>query len=145
MAATKCTLSSFSVKPKSKRASKLIMPRQKNLPAKSYPEVVTCLPEAEVAFEGAKAWILQAETKQLVFFEFEVGMDLPEHSHTYPQWGFVLDGEMELKIDGKPRICKKGDEYLIPVGGKHSAKFFQKTRVIDFFSEKSRYKPKRTL
>jgi quercetin dioxygenase-like cupin family protein len=107
-----------------------------------YPEIITSLPEAQVHFEGAKAWILQAEDKQLVFFEFEADMDLPVHSHNYPQWGIVIDGEMELSVAGRPRICRRGDEYLIPVGGKHCAKFFTRTRVMDLFSEKSRYQRK---
>jgi quercetin dioxygenase-like cupin family protein len=49
---------------------------------------------------------------------------------------------MELTISGKPRICKKGDEYVIPAGASHSARFLQKTRVMDFFPEKNRYQPK---
>jgi len=110
-----------------------------------YPEVITCLPEADIPFEGVKAWILQSDARQLVFFEFEADADVPEHSHGYPQWGMVIDGKMELTISGKPRICEKGDEYVIPAGAKHRAKFLSKTRVMDFFSEKSRYKPKTKL
>jgi len=109
-----------------------------------YPAVITCLPEAELQVEGAKAWILQAKTSQLVFFQFEPGKCLPAHSHSYDQWGFVIDGEMELNIAGEPHIFRKGDEYLVTAGALHSAKFLQKTRVIDYFSEKSRYKPKQT-
>jgi quercetin dioxygenase-like cupin family protein len=109
-----------------------------------YPEVITRLPEADVPFEGAKAWILQSDVKQLVFFEFKAGMNLPQHCHTYPQWGFVIEGEMELIVDGKPRLCRKGDEYLIPTGAMHGAKFLTKTRVMDFFPEKDRYKQKQT-
>ncbi|MGA2682677.1 MAG: cupin domain-containing protein [Candidatus Bathyarchaeia archaeon] len=106
-----------------------------------YPDVITHLPEAKVSCEGGKAWILQAESSQLVFFQFEKGTDMPAHSHTYAQWGMVIDGEMELNIDGKLRHYKKGDEYLIPAGIPHSAKFFDATRVMDYFSEKSRYRP----
>jgi quercetin dioxygenase-like cupin family protein len=108
----------------------------------SYPEVITCLPEADLPFEGVKAWILQADTRQLVFFEFEADANVPEHSHGYPQWGMVIDGKMELTINGKPRICEKGDEYVIPAGAKHFARFPRRTRVMDLFSEKNRYKPK---
>lgn len=108
----------------------------------SYPDVIKNLPEAKISFKGATAWIMQGENNQIVFFEFKEGMDLPEHNHTYPQWGLVIDGKMELKVNGKPRICMKGDEYYIPIGAFHSAKFLSKTRVMDFFSEKSRYKPK---
>jgi quercetin dioxygenase-like cupin family protein len=107
-----------------------------------YPEVITRLPEADMQFEGVRAWILQADTSQLVFFEFEANAKVPEHSHTYPQWGMVIDGKMELTIRGKPRIHQKGDQYLIPAGAKHLASFPCKTKVMDFFSEKNRYKPK---
>jgi mannose-6-phosphate isomerase-like protein (cupin superfamily) len=107
-----------------------------------YPEVITCLPKADIQFEGVKAWILQADTRQLVFFEFEADAKVPEHSHDYAQWGMVIDGKMELTINEKPRICEKGDEYVIPVGAKHFARFLRRTRVMDLFSEKNRYKPK---
>jgi quercetin dioxygenase-like cupin family protein len=110
--------------------------------ASGYPEVITRLPEAEIPFEGAIAWILQAERSQIVFFQFEPDMELPAHSHSYAQWGIVIEGEMELNVDGKPRICRKGDEYLIPAGAVHSAKFSLRTRVMDLFLEKNRYKPK---
>jgi quercetin dioxygenase-like cupin family protein len=108
----------------------------------SYPDVITRLPEADIPFEGVRAWILQADTSQLVFFEFEADAKVPEHSHSYPQWGMVIAGKMELTIDGKPLMREKGSEYLIPAGAKHFARFMSRTRVMDFFSEKNRYKPK---
>jgi len=96
-------------------------------------------------FEGVKAWILQSDMRQLVFFEFEAGADVPEHSHGYPQWGIVIEGKMELIVNETPRVCEKGAEYVIPAGAKHRARFLSRTRVMDFFSEKSRYKPKKIL
>ena len=79
-----------------------------------YPNVITRLPSAEINVESAKGWILQAEASQLVFFEFQADTKVPEHSHNYPQWGMVIDGKRELAVDGKPLMCEKGDEYLIP-------------------------------
>ena len=109
---------------------------------RGFPKVITLLPEADIQIKGVRAWILQGEKQQLVFFEMESSTQVPEHSHEYSQWGIVVDGEMELTIEGKPRICKKGDEYLIPAQAKHHAKFMMKSRVIDFFSEPARYKAK---
>ncbi len=110
-----------------------------------YPETVTSLPEAQIAFEGAKAWILQSTASQLVFFQFEANTDLPPRSHNYVQWGMVIEGEMELTVGGKPRLCRKGDEYIVPAGESHSARFLRKTRVMDYFPERHRYtcKPKK--
>ena len=67
---------------------------------------------------------------------------MPEHSHGYPQWGIVIDGRMELTISGKSQTCEKGDEYVIPAGAKHFARFLSRTRVMDYFSEKNRYTAK---
>ncbi len=119
----------------------------KNLSSKSnrfssYPSILTDLPKAELPIANAKGWILQAEASQLVFFEFESGTKLPEHNHAYPQWGIVIAGKMELTVDGKLLTCEKGDEYLIPAGAKHFVRFLAKTRVMDYFSEKNRYKHK---
>jgi len=54
----------------------------------------------------------------------------------------MLQGKMELTVNGEKRIIKNGDEYVIPAQVKHSARFLAKSRVIDFFSEKDRYKTK---
>jgi len=107
-----------------------------------FPTVITALPEADMPFKGVKAWILQGEKHQLIFFEMQPVAIVPEHSHNYAQWGMLIEGEMKLTINGKTLTIKKGDEYLIPRQAKHHATFPTKTRVIDFFSEKTRYKPK---
>jgi len=107
-----------------------------------FPEVITRLPEADIQLKGVRAWLLQGEKQQLVFFEMESHAQVPEHSHDYSQWGIVIDGKMELIIEGKPRICQKGDEYIIPANAKHYARFLTRSRVMDFFSERSRYRPK---
>jgi quercetin dioxygenase-like cupin family protein len=116
----------------------------KNKALKGYPAVITRLPEAEISIEGIKARILQGEKHQLVFFEMEPSTQVPEHCHDYDQWGIMIDGKMELTINGKTRTCEKGDEYLIPAKAPHKAKFACKSRVMDFFSEKSRYRTKTT-
>jgi len=109
---------------------------------RGYANVITDLPEANIRFEGVRAWILQGETHQLVFFQMEANARVPEHSHDYAQWGMVIEGEIGLTIEGKTRNYKKGDEYLIPARAKHKARFLAKSRVIDLFSERTRYRTK---
>jgi quercetin dioxygenase-like cupin family protein len=55
-----------------------------------------------------------------------------------------MDGEMELTMGDEARICRKGDEYLIPAQAEHHARFLRRSRVIDFFSERNRYNPRST-
>jgi quercetin dioxygenase-like cupin family protein len=116
--------------------------KAKSLNSSGYPRVITSLPEAETEIKGARAWILQSDMKQMVFCEFEANLKVPKHSHSYPQWGIVIEGSLELQIDNKLLFCKKGDEYLIPAGSAHSVTFLDKTRVLDLFSEKNRFRPK---
>jgi len=104
-----------------------------------YSKIITDLPEAITQVKGVRAWVLQGERQQLVFFEMDSHSQVPEHSHDYPQWGIMLKGKMQLTIDGKIHLIKKGDEYVIPARAKHYATFLGKSRVIDFFSEKARY------
>jgi quercetin dioxygenase-like cupin family protein len=54
----------------------------------------------------------------------------------------LIEGGMKLTVDGKTRTIRKGDEYLIPAHAKHSVTFLAKTRVMDLFLEKTRYKAK---
>jgi quercetin dioxygenase-like cupin family protein len=107
---------------------------------RGYPEVITQLPEADIQFKGIRAWILQGKKHQLVFFEMESSAQVPEHCHDYAQWGIMIEGKMELTINGETKICEKGDEYVIPAQAKHYAKFLTKSRVMDLFSERNRYK-----
>ncbi len=118
------------------------MSNQKDNLVKGFPDIITCLPEAEIPVKGVRAWILQGAKHQLAFFEMEPKAQVPEHSHDYDQWGILIKGKMRLIINGKARICEKGDEYVIPAKAKHSAEFLTKVRVIDLFSEKERYKTK---
>jgi quercetin dioxygenase-like cupin family protein len=45
------------------------------------------------------------------------------HTHPGVETGYVLDGELELDIDGQaPLKLKAGDSYQIPAGAVHNAK-----------------------
>ena len=87
------------------------------------------------------AHISQAKTHQILFMAFEKDADLPEHSH-HAQMGIVLEGKIELTIDGVKTTFTKGDRYYIPEGVKHSGKIHAGDADITFFDEAHRYAPK---
>ena len=70
--------------------------------------------------------------------EFEKDVDLPLHSHA-AQIGFVLEGKIELTIDGQRKTYRKGDKYYIPEGVAHSGKIFSGYADITFFDDPKRY------
>jgi quercetin dioxygenase-like cupin family protein len=103
-----------------------------------FPDIIRRLPEAKIALQGVRAWISQGEDHQVVFFEIEPATKIPDHFHG-AQWGMVVDGEMELTIEGITTTCEKGCFYYIPDGAVHSAVFKAKTFALDFFADRDRY------
>ncbi|WP_441242710.1 cupin domain-containing protein [Tardiphaga sp. 768_D3_N2_1] len=55
--------------------------------------------------------------------EIPVGGASGRHTHPGAETGYVLEGELELVIDGKPPLkLKAGDSYQIPAGAVHDAR-----------------------
>jgi len=106
-----------------------------------FPEPIKNLPKADMPFESYEAYISQGEDYQIIFMQFDKDIDLPEHSHA-SQWGIVLEGKIELIIDGKKKIYEKGDRYFIEKNVKHFGKIFAGYADITFFNEKDRYHKK---
>jgi mannose-6-phosphate isomerase-like protein (cupin superfamily) len=106
-----------------------------------FPEPIRNLPEADIPLGGIKAYLSQSETHQIIFMEFERDVDLPEHSHA-AQIGIVLEGKIDLTIDGKKHTYAKGDRYYIPEGVLHSGKIYAGYADITFFNEPGRYSTK---
>ena len=74
---------------------------------------------------------------------FNEDIDLPEHSHE-SQWGVVLEGKIDLTIDGVAKTFIKGDNYFIPAGIRHSGKIYAGYADITYFSQKDRYNIKKS-
>lgn len=106
-----------------------------------FPEPIRSLPRADVPLDGVTAYLSQADTHQITFMEFDADADLPEHSHA-AQVGFVLEGKIELVIDGKKHCFAKGDRYYIPEGVKHSGKIHAGYADVTLFCQPDRYHAK---
>ena len=104
-----------------------------------FPRPIIELGEADIPFKGARAYLSQSVTHQILFMGFDKDIDLSEHSHE-DQWAVVLEGKIELVIDGVRNVYTKGDRYYIPAGAKHSGKIFAGYADITFFNECGRYK-----
>lgn len=106
-----------------------------------FPEPILNLPEADIPLKGIKAYLSQSEKHQIIFMEFNEDVELPEHSHEF-QWGIVLEGKIDLTIDGVKKTFVKGDRYFILEGVKHSGKIYAGYADMTYFDQKSRYKIK---
>ncbi len=109
---------------------------------KIFPEPILNLPEADIPLDGVKAYLSQGEHNQIIFMEFEKDVDMPEHSHE-SQWEVIIEGKVNLTVEGNNHTFKKGDRFFIPKGAKHSAKIYAGYSSIVFFNQKDRYKKKK--
>lgn len=103
-----------------------------------FPEPILSLPQADIPIKGLNAYLSQSSEHQIIFMEFSEDVELPEHSHE-SQVGIVLEGKIDLIIDGVKNTYQKGDRYFIPSGVKHSGKIYAGYADITFFGEKDRY------
>jgi quercetin dioxygenase-like cupin family protein len=103
-----------------------------------FPEPIKNLPEVDMPFTNYEAYLVQGENHQIIFMQFGEDIALPEHSHE-SQWGIVLEGKIELIIDGKKNTYAKGDRFFIGKDVKHSGKIFAGYADITFFNQKDRY------
>ncbi len=106
-----------------------------------FPKPVLDLPKEDIPVDGLKAYIAQGEHFQILYMEFEKDAIIEEHSHE-SQWGVILEGQIDLSIDGKELVFRKGDRYFIPKGVKPSAKIYKGYADITYFNQKDRYKSK---
>jgi len=106
-----------------------------------FPDPIVSLPEADVPLEGVRAYLSQSEGHQIIFMEFSEEVTVLEHSHE-SQWAVVLEGRIDLVIDGRERTLVKGDQYFIPRGVKHSARVHAGYADVTFFNQKDRYRRK---
>lgn len=102
------------------------------------PDEIKANPEIDVPVEGIRGWKVGGPSGLVAFFEIQPGTVLPEHAHCY-QWGFIIEGEIDLTIGGDTSTYRKGDTYVIPEGVSHSGRISYGCLAMDYFSDPTRY------
>ncbi|MSV34492.1 MAG: cupin domain-containing protein [Bryobacterales bacterium] len=71
--------------------------------------------KADVSFPGREALIAR--------IEINPGVAVGRHTHPGEEITYVIEGEMEISIDGEaPKKYKAGEGFIIPAGKIHDAK-----------------------
>lgn len=68
------------------------------------------------------------------YVEIKKGSILPEHQHVQEQITFILEGQLDMVIDGVPTPLEAGMFLIIPSDVPHSAIAPVDCRIIDVFS-----------
>lgn len=91
--------------------------------------------EALELFEGVKTRTFWGEKMLMSLLDLAPHGDVPLHSHPHEQVGIVLEGELELTIDGETQVLEAGDVFVIPGDVEHSARTGDKpAKALDIFS-----------
>jgi len=84
---------------------------------------------------GARTRTFWGENMLLSLVEIDANSEVPLHVHPHEQGGIVIEGEMEMGIDGEVKLLKPGDMYIIPGNVEHYAKCgASPAKALDIFS-----------
>ncbi len=88
------------------------------------------LPKKEVK-KGVMMRSVFLDNVMLTYFEFEPNTEIPCHNHPHEQITFILEGEMEVKVEEKTKILGPGEGVTVLPNKEHSARALTQVRVVD--------------
>ena len=74
--------------------------------------------------------IIKKKTGTVTLFAFDQGEGLSEHTAPFDAMVQVMDGEVEIKISGKPYILKQGDMIIMPADEPHALKAVKRFKML---------------
>jgi len=74
--------------------------------------------------------VVKGETGNVTLFAFDEGQDLSEHTVAFDALVHVLDGEVEIKISGKPFHLRIGDAIVMPANQPHAVKAVKRFKML---------------
>ena len=84
---------------------------------------------------GARTKTFWGDQMLLSLVEVDANALVPLHTHPHEQGGIIVEGELEMGVDGEVKLLKPGDMYIIPGNVEHYAKAHDvKAVALDIFS-----------
>ncbi len=74
--------------------------------------------------------ITKEDAGNVTLFAFDTGQELSEHQAPYDALVHVLDGEVEVRISGKPYMLTAGDAIIMPANAPHGLKAVKRFKML---------------
>ena len=74
--------------------------------------------------------IIDKPTGTLTLFAFDEGQGLSEHTAPFDALVYILDGEAEVTISGKPSNLKQGEMVIMPANQPHALRATQHFKMM---------------
>jgi quercetin dioxygenase-like cupin family protein len=90
--------------------------------------------EQKEIIKGFNGRFFHTNNFTIAFWEIQEGSLLPEHAHIHEQTTQVIEGKLEMLIDGVTTVLEAGMIANIPSNIVHSGKALTNCKVTDVFS-----------
>ena len=74
--------------------------------------------------------LIDKKTGTLTLFSFDAGQGLSEHTAPFDALVYLLDGEAEVTISGKPFHLHTGEIIIMPAGEPHALKATKRFKMM---------------
>jgi quercetin dioxygenase-like cupin family protein len=74
--------------------------------------------------------LIKKPTGTVTLFAFDAGQELSEHTAPFDALAYVLDGETEITIAGKPLRLGAGQMVVMPAGKPHAVKATEQFKMM---------------
>jgi quercetin dioxygenase-like cupin family protein len=103
-----------------------------SLPQKGFPMPLVNIDSLPVIerLPGWRGRIFHSETMTVAHYEFAHGALIHEHFHPQEEMYEVLEGELELTIDGIPQFVRPGVVAIVTSNARHSVKALTDGRLL---------------
>jgi quercetin dioxygenase-like cupin family protein len=85
-------------------------------------------------FPGLRARLVHTDRVTHSWVDVSAGATFPEHQHPHEQIVTVLEGELELVVEGVTHRLTPGVVFVIPPDARHSGRGVTACRVLDAFA-----------
>jgi quercetin dioxygenase-like cupin family protein len=74
--------------------------------------------------------ITKAEAGNVTLFAFDAGQELSEHTAPFDALAHIVEGEVEIRVSGKPYLLSAGDAIIMPANEPHAVKAKTKFKML---------------
>jgi quercetin dioxygenase-like cupin family protein len=74
--------------------------------------------------------IIKCQAGNITLFSFDKGQGLTEHTAPFDALVQVLDGKVEIRIDGNLRLVQKGECIILPANHPHSVSAVESFKML---------------
>ncbi len=74
--------------------------------------------------------LIHSNAGSVTLFSFDAGQGLSEHSAPFDALIQVIEGKMELTVEGTKHVISAGESFIIPSGAHHSVNAAERFKMI---------------